>query len=376
MGEYIDYALSAVNLTSFSYALMHPNTTYISVPDVESVADYDMAQNGNVFELMDFVKKYTAEVHGNFTDHHETVAGHEYIADRIYNALTVTNTAHVWNDGVVTKAANCTEPGEKLYTCDACGETKTEAIDIDPSAHAWGQWTSVDNSNHNRVCAHNAAHVQTSAHTDANSDNICDVCGGAFSSGSGGGSGFGGGGSAVTKPVNPFTDVHEDEYWYDAVLWAVEKGITNGITPTTFAPAEPCTRGQMVTFLWRSAGSPAPKTTVCPFTDVDKDAYFYDAVLWAVENGVTKGVTETTFEPYTTCSRAHMVTFICRFADGEPVGDSNDFIDVPENVYYTDTVQWALETGVTNGTTATTFSPSNPCTRGQMVTFLFRCFAE
>ena len=148
------------------------------------------------------------------------------------------------------------------------------------------------------------------------------------------------------------------------------------MTPTTFAPYEPCTRGQMVTFLWRSVGSPEPKTTVCPFTDVDKDAYFYDAVLWAAENDVTKGNTETTFSPYATCSRAHMVTFISRFAKGVPVSTSNSFTDVPDNVYFTDAVQWAVETGVTIGTTPSTFSPNNSCTRGQMVTFLYRHFEK
>ena len=179
-----------------------------------------------------------------------------------------------------------------------------------------------------------------------------------------------------TTPVNPFIDVMKTDYYYDAVLWAVEDGVTKGTTATTFRPTNPCTRAQMVTFLWRAAGSPEAATKDCSFTDVDKNAYYYDAVLWAIENGVTNGTTATTFSPNNPCTRAQMVTFIARFAKGVPNSETNNFVDVPTNVYYTDAVQWAVETGVTNGTTATTFSPNNVCTRGQMVTFLYRHFEK
>ena len=171
--------------------------------------------------------------------------------------------------------------------------------------------------------------------------------------------------------VNPFTDVSSSAYYYDAVLWAVENGVTSGTTTTTFSPNLACTRAQAVTFLWRAAGSPAPKSVNNPFTDVSSSAYYYDAVLWAVENGITAGTTATTFSPDQTCTRAQIVTFLWRAA-GTDVTGSNPFSDVPTGAYYYDAVLWAVENEVTAGTSATTFSPSANCTRAQIVTFLYR----
>lgn len=168
-----------------------------------------------------------------------------------------------------------------------------------------------------------------------------------------------------------FTDVPASAYYYDAVYWAVENGVTNGTSNTTFSPDASCTRAQMVTFLWRAAGSPEPESTVNPFTDVSASAYYYDAVLWAVEQGITNGTSATTFGPDATVTRGQTVTFLWRY-DGSTAASGSGFADVASDAYYADAVAWAASEGVTSGTSATTFSPSNDCTRGQIVTFLYR----
>ncbi|MCI6569395.1 MAG: S-layer homology domain-containing protein [Dysosmobacter sp.] len=173
--------------------------------------------------------------------------------------------------------------------------------------------------------------------------------------------------------LNFFVDVPADAYYHDAVLWAAENGITGGVDDTHFAPNASCTRAQAVTFLWRVAGSPVPKTTAMPFADVKAGSYYYDAVLWAVEQGVTKGTSDTTFSPNATCTRAQIVTFLWRSQKSPAADGVNPFTDVAADAYYNTAVLWAAENGITGGTTATTFSPNNDCTRAQIVTFLFRC---
>ena len=157
------------------------------------------------------------------------------------------------------------------------------------------------------------------------------------------------------------------------MLWAIEKGITNGKSDTLFDPAGICTRAQTVTFLWRAAGSPEPVSNENPFSDISENAYFYKAVLWAVEQGITKGTTAITFSPGNTVSRAQAVTFLYRSANSPSTeSDNNPFTDVPQNSYYNNAVTWASETGVTQGRTSTTFNPSEDCNRGQIITFLYR----
>ena len=176
--------------------------------------------------------------------------------------------------------------------------------------------------------------------------------------------------------LNFFVDVPADAYYYDAVLWAVQEGITNGTSATTFSPDMTCTRAQAVTFLWRAAGSPEPESSAMPFEDVAADAYYYDAVLWAVENGITAGTTATTFAPNATCTRAQIVTFLWRSQKSPAATGVNPFTDVAADAYYVDAVLWAVEEKVTNGTSATTFSPDADCTRAQIVTFLYRALAD
>ena len=182
--------------------------------------------------------------------------------------------------------------------------------------------------------------------------------------------------TTVTPPSTGFVDVPASAYYADAVKWAVEKGIATGTSATTFSPEASCTRAQMVTFLWRAAGSPAPKATTTAFTDLDKSAYYYDAVLWAVEQGITTGTSATTFSPNATVTRGQTVTFLYRFAGQPAVSGSSSFTDVNSSDYYAAAVQWAKEQGITSGTSDTTFSPTNDCTRGQIVTFLYRQLAK
>ena len=173
--------------------------------------------------------------------------------------------------------------------------------------------------------------------------------------------------------ANEFIDVPAGSYFYEAVMWAVENGVTTGVSASRFDPNGVCTRAQAVTFLWRAAGSPAPRSRTMPFADVPAGSYYYDAVLWAVENGITKGTSDTTFSPNDTCTRAQIVSFLWRSEKTPAASSRNPFTDVKPGAYYLDAVLWAVESGITKGTTAMTFSPDADCTRAQIVTFLWRC---
>ena len=171
---------------------------------------------------------------------------------------------------------------------------------------------------------------------------------------------------------NPFSDLAPSDFCYDAVMWAVGRDITGGIGNYTFGPNLPCTRAQAVTFLWRAAGSPEPETRVMPFTDVPMGSYYYNAVLWAIENGITEGTSDTTFSPDATCSRAQIVTFLWR-ANGSPAASGNSaFTDVASDAYYAAAVIWAEKNDITGGIGGGRFGSNNNCTRAQIVTFLYR----
>ena len=171
--------------------------------------------------------------------------------------------------------------------------------------------------------------------------------------------------------LNFFYDVPNGAYFYEAVKWAVENGITTGVGNDLFAPEQPCTRSQIVTFLWRAAGSPEPKSTAAGMTDVAPGSYYAKAVAWAIENGITTGTAEGTFSPEATCTRAQAVTFLARAQNAKATGKTA-FSDVPADSYFADAVAWAQANGVTTGTSETTFSPDSDCTRAQIVTFLYR----
>ena len=183
------------------------------------------------------------------------------------------------------------------------------------------------------------------------------------------------GDGAAEKPDARFDDVSANAYYADAVEWAVSKGITSGTSANTFSPDASCTRAQMVTFLWRANGSPKADRAN-PFTDVSAEAYYYDAVLWAVEQGITSGTSATTFSPDATVNRGQTVTFLWR-ANGSPVVDyAMSFTDVDANAYYAGAVRWAVSEGITSGTSGNSFSPNADCTRAQIVTFLYQDMAN
>ena len=173
------------------------------------------------------------------------------------------------------------------------------------------------------------------------------------------------------KPANPFVDVPADAYYHDAVLWALENGVTTGVTANTFAPTASCTRGQVVTFLWRASGKPEPKTTVNPFTDVKEGSAFYKAILWAYENGITSGVTADTFNPSGTCTSGHVVTFLWR-ANGKPAASGDSALAAANaGRYFTDALAWADSADLIAGT-GSAFVPANNSPRADIVTYLYR----
>jgi len=180
-------------------------------------------------------------------------------------------------------------------------------------------------------------------------------------------------GVTTSYPIK-FTDVSPNAYYANAVAWAVENKIVFGTDATTFSPDESCTRAQLVAFLWRAAGSPATEGTVS-FTDVADDDYYYGAVKWAVAQGIAFGTDETTFSPDEACTREQTVAFLYRYANSPEVSGNNAFTDVPSDAYYANAVQWAVAEKITFGTSATTFSPDDTCTRAQAVAFLYRDMA-
>ena len=272
--------------------------TNINLPYVTFVRSNDVAENTVLlslsFEIKGDAVKGEAYVtvlyeEGDITNYNEEDVNFEVVP-----GIISVECGHVAKIAVPAKSADCENNGNHLYyICDSCGlvlkadgvtETTVAAETIAALGHTWGDWIVIQKP------------------TDAEEgieERACTRCGYVEQ-------------RTVDRLSNPFTDVSEGRYYYDPVLWAVENGITAGITPTTFAPDSNCTRGQVVTFLWRAAGKPEPKTTVHPFTDVNEKAYYYKAMLWAVENGITAGMTATTFAPDQTCNRGQVVTFLYR----------------------------------------------------------------
>ena len=224
-----------------------------------------------------------------------------------------------------TVPATCVEMGYRVYICSGCGRSRTETLPVDPEAHAWD-------------------------------GTVCTLCG--------------------DTRLTSFDDVIEGSFYEAPVAWAVEQGITNGYgSADTFAPDVTCNRGQVVTFLWRAAGEPEPTSSVNPFTDIKESDYFYKAVLWAVEEGITAGYgSDTIFNPNGSCTRGQVATFLWRYFDQpQPESTENPFTDVKSSEFYYTAVLWAAENGITAGYgNAYTFAPNMACNRGQVVTFLYR----
>lgn len=241
-------------------------------------------------------------------------------------------------------APTCEEHGKMQKACDDCEEFREGSIY--ELKHDWSKWTVVEKA------------TETEHGLRKHDCNVCSATEEAA--------------YAYAPLENPFTDIPESAYYYDPVIWALEKGVTSGLTETTFGPSESCTRGQVVTFLWRAMGEPEPETTINPFTDVAEGKYYYKPVLWAVENGITSGLNATIFGPSETVTRAQFVTFLHRSQGNPAYSVENPFTDVAEGKNYYDSILWAVENEVTTGLTLNTFGPSASCTRGQVVTFLYR----
>ena len=258
----------------------------------------------------------------------------DYGGDLTWHAMCEEHSFGKWTPVV---DATCTESGIDERVCSSCAWTETRVSQ--PHGHIW------DEGEENEA----GELVYT-----------CLICGET---------------TGELPFVNPFTDVNEGDFFYDAVAWAVQEGVTTGATETTFNPNGDCQRGQVVTFLWRAAGCPEPTSTNNPFTDVKESDFFYKAVLWAVEKGITNGLTADTFGPYELCNRAQVVTFLWR-AMGSPevqVG-GGEFSDVVPTEFYATAVMWASVNGITNGMGDGTFGVSKICNRAQVVTFLYRTY--
>ena len=248
-----------------------------------------------------------------------------------YPILEWQATTHAHSYVAVVTDPTCTEKGYTTYTC-ACGES------------------------------YKGDYVDALGHKFENG--VCTVCGEKDP-------------TYVPPVVNPFKDVEKSSPYYDAIIWAADKGVTTGKTADTFGVNDGCTRAQIVTFLYRAAGSPEVKAdTVNPFSDVSKDSVYYNAILWAVEKGITKGTTDTTFEPNAVCTRGQIVTFLFRASGAEKVATGTDFTDVAATSYCADAVAWAVANKVANGFGDGTFRPEATCTRDQAVTFIYRTLAK
>ena len=256
----------------------------------------------------------------------------------------VASTAHLYEARIVEPT--CVDLGYTIYTCAVCGYSyKTNFTNT--GDHSFGPWSTLR---------------EATEQQEGLLERSCTVCGVTEQ-------------KRIPKLQNPFSDVGAADYFYAPVLWAVSRGITTGTSATTFEPDSSCLRAQVVTFLWRAAGEPEPSSHTNPFVDVKKSDYYYKAVLWAVENGITNGIDGTHFGPETACSRSQVVTFLYR-AFGKPTVENTDnpFADVPGSEWYTAPVLWAVEKGITNGLSADSFGPDNECSRSQIVTFLYRSY--
>ena len=308
---------------------------------------------------------YLEEVHpptcteGGYTAYTCERCGDSYISDETA-AL-----GHDMSAWTISKAPTCEKAGEEQRTCSRCDYAETRTVNA--AGHDYEQTV-----------------TEPTCTEDGYTTYVCSVCGDTFTDNHRGALGHdfengicircGETDPNYMEPAeNPFTDVKDGDYFLAPVLWAVEKGITAGTGNGQFSPNAACTRAQVVTFLWRAKGSPEPVTAISPFEDVaDPDVYYYKAVLWACENGITAGVSETNFAPDDICTRGQVATFLHRTALTPSHAGDNPFEDVTKGAYYYNAVLWAYENGITAGTGESSFSPNQNCTRGQIVTFLYR----
>lgn len=339
----------------------------VNIENANDDIQLDLAINDADFDFVSISGKADGDTTLSVTSNAVTVSGE--IADMEFtnmNRQTETSTAVVHGD-LDAKFTLKNDVVVAAVDKDRDGTFET-TLDSDTAQH---QFKYVINANgtHTARCTLCDKTI-TEKHVFVNG--VC-VCGARKTSGSIDDSSHGSTRPITNNRIN-FTDVSKTDYFYDAVLWAVENGITTGTSRTRFSPYATCTRAQAVTFLWRSSGSPAPKNSRMPFTDVSHSAYYYDAVLWALEEGITIGTSSATFSPDAVIDRAQAVTLLHR-ANGAPsVTGRTVFTDVPQTTYYADAVKWAVDHEITTGTSAAAFSPNASCTRAQIVTFLYRAY--
>ena len=313
--------------------------------------------------------KYTLGVPGQTVIHGYTSESSEslkWFADR-YGYAFVPLEGHTHSYTKVQIDAGCTMPGCSYFICSCGSYYGVETIPA--TGHSVSGWsraaepTCTQTGLEEGTCSRCGftVHQEIPALGHSYVNGVCSRCG------------------MWDPALNPFGDVKEGKYYYDAVLWAISQTppITNGTDDTHFSPNKTCTRGQVVTFLWNAMGQPEPDPDDNPFVDVKPGKYYTKAVLWAYQTGVTNGTDDTHFKPGGDCTRGQVVTFLWKaLGSPEPESDDNPFTDVKAGKYYYKPVLWAVENGVTKGTTATTFSPNKTCTRGQVVTFLYNALAK
>ena len=352
LGEYFDYVIKAVDMYNVVYGVTTGNVTIVDV--CEASVDEIVFDADELIGLYAEVEELMAGLNGTDLDQFGAILEKiEAIEAKIIEALftldsILTNTAN--NDGLIYIAEQI---ADSLLVFD-----HIEEYEYDDEYH----WL---------VCTYCGMVGESGKHEYDNSkDATCNVCDyeRVIKKPSSGGSSVGG--SFFT---NPFSDVNKSDYFYKAVMWAVQQGITAGIGDGQFGPHIDCTRAQVVTMLWRAAGSPRV-TAENPFTDVSVNDYYYNAVLWAVKEGITAGTSATTFSPNKTCSRAEIMTFVWKAIGAPAAKGANTFADVAADAYYATAVIWAAENGVTAGTGANTFAPDMICSRAQTVTFLWKVY--
>lgn len=339
----------------------------VNIENADDDIQLDLAINDADFDFVSISGNADGDTTLSVTSNAVTVSGE--IADMEFtnmNRQTETSTAVVHGD-LDAKFTLKNDAVVAAVDKDRDGTFET-TLDSDTAQH---QFKYVINANgtHTARCTLCDKTI-TEKHVFVNG--VC-VCGARKTSGSIDDSSHGSTRPITNNRIN-FTDVSKTDYFYDAVLWAVENGITTGTSRTRFSPYATCTRAQAVTFLWRASGSPAPKNSRMPFEDVSPSAYYYDAVLWALEEGITTGTSSTTFSPDAVIDRAQAVTLLHR-ANGAPsVTGRTAFTDVPQTAYYANAVKWAVDHEITTGTSAAAFSPNASCTRAQIVAFLYRAY--
>lgn len=288
--------------------------------------------------------------------------------------------AHITN-GTTLEIPSCATSITYKYDIGN-GYSEIFTLEKDPAGtvpHSFGEWVTT---------------IPATTTTDGEEQRICSVCGYKETriipaTGNNGGGNSGGGGGSSNPAVKPagttpepelpvlrFTDVSSSAYYYNAVAWAVDSGITSGTSANTFSPDNACSRAQVITFLWRMAGSPVVTNTVSAFDDVPADSYYWNAVQWATANGITAGIGSGLFGSNSTCTRGQMAALLYRYAGSPAIDGELPFADVSADSYYAKAVIWAVKNGITNGVSETAFAPDNICTRAQTVTFLYRAFAN